>query len=158
MSAPFHKTQRELAMRHLLLLLALVLVAPALAQQFPSKPPKLYVGFVAGGGVDQTGRITAAKLSEIWGQQITVENRVGAGGTLAAEATAKSPADGYTLIVCNVASHGIAPSLYSKKLGYDALNDFTYIGLIGKTANVMVVHPSVPVTTVTEFIAYAKAN
>jgi tripartite-type tricarboxylate transporter receptor subunit TctC len=137
--------------------LSLLLVDPVAAQGFPTRPPKLYVGFVPGGGVDQTARIVSAKLSEIWGQQITVENRVGAGGTLAAEATAKSPPDGYTLVLCNVGSHGIAPSLY-KKLSYDALKDVSHIGLIGVTPNVMVVHPSVPAASVAEFIAYAKAN
>jgi tripartite-type tricarboxylate transporter receptor subunit TctC len=140
-----------------LIAMSLFVAAPAAAQTFPTKPPKLYVGFVPGGGVDQTARITVAKLSEIWGQQITVENRVGAGGTIAAAATAKSAPDGYTLVLCNIGSHAIGPSLY-KKVGYDALNDVTYIGLIGVTPNVMAVHPSVPATTVAEFIAYAKAN
>jgi tripartite-type tricarboxylate transporter receptor subunit TctC len=137
--------------------LSFALAGSAAAQGYPSKPPRLLVGFVPGGGVDQTGRIAAAKLSELWGQPITVENRPGAGGTLAAGAVAKSPADGYTLVVCNVGSHGIGPSLY-KKLSYDAIKDVTYIGLIGTTPNVMVVHPSVPAATVAEFIAYAKAN
>jgi tripartite-type tricarboxylate transporter receptor subunit TctC len=140
-----------------LLALSLAFAGSAAAQGYPSKPPRLLVGFVPGGGVDQTARITAAKLSELWGQPITVENRAGAGGTLAADAAAKAPADGYTLVLCNIASHGIAPSLY-RKLPYDALRDVTYIGLIGTTPNVMVVHPSVPATTVAEFIAYAKAN
>src|SRR5262249_20542922 len=137
--------------------MSLLVAAPAAAQTFPAKPPKLYVGFVPGGGVDQTARITTARLSEIWGQQIIVENRVGAGGTIAAEATAKSAPDGYTLVLCNVGSHGIGPSLY-KKVGYHPLKDVTYIGLIGVTPNVMAVHPAVPANTVAEFIAYAKAN
>src|SRR3954469_21173578 len=127
------------------------------AQTYPVKPPRLLVGFVPGGGVDQTARIASAKLSEIWGQAITVENKTGAGGTIAADTTAKSAPDGYTLVLCNVGSHGIGPSLY-KKLGYDALKDVTYIGLIGTTPNVFVVHPSVPANNVVEFIAYAKAN
>ena len=137
--------------------MSLAVAVPAAAQTFPAKPPKLYVGFVPGGGVDQTARITTARLSEIWGQQIIVENRVGAGGTIAAEATAKSAPDGYTLVLCNIGSHGIGPSLY-KKVGYDPLKDVTYIGLIGVTPNVLAVHPSVPATTVAEFIAYARAN
>src|SRR2546421_6026361 len=137
--------------------LSLVFVAPAAAQPYPAKPPKLYVGFVPGGGVDQTARITTAKLAEIWSQPITVENKTGAGGTIAAAATAKSAPDGYTLVLCNVGSHGVGPSLY-KSLGYDALKDVTYIGMIGMTPNVMAVHPSVPATTVAEFIAYARAN
>jgi tripartite-type tricarboxylate transporter receptor subunit TctC len=127
------------------------------AQSYPTKPPKLYVGFVPGGGVDQTARITAAKLGELWGQPVTVENRTGAGGTIAADAASKAAPDGYTLVLCNIGSHGIAPSLY-RKLGYDAIKDVTYIGLIGVTPNMMAVHPSVPATTVAEFIAYAKAN
>jgi tripartite-type tricarboxylate transporter receptor subunit TctC len=139
-------------------LVALSLVAASVAAQpFPAKPPKIYVGFVPGGGVDQTTRITTAKLAEIWGTPITVEHKVGAGGTIAAAATAKSAPDGYTLVLCNVGSHGIGPSLY-KNPGYDALKDVTYIGMIGVTPNVMAVHPSVPATTVAEFIAYAKAN
>jgi tripartite-type tricarboxylate transporter receptor subunit TctC len=138
-------------------LLALAVVAAAHAQTFPTKPPKVYVGIPPAGGVDQTARITTAKLGELWNSAITVENKPGAGGTLAAEATAKAAPDGYTLIVCNIASHGIGPSLY-RKLGYDPLKDVTYIGRIGITTNVMAVHPSVPATTVAEFIAYAKAN
>ena len=145
------------AMRVIATLLALCFAAGTFAQTFPAKPPKLYVGFVPGGGVDQTARITTAKLSEVWGQPITVENKTGAGGTIAAAATAKSAPDGYTLVLCNVGSHGVGPSLY-KNLGYDALKDVTYIGLIGVTPNVMAVHPSVPADTVAEFIAYAKAN
>jgi tripartite-type tricarboxylate transporter receptor subunit TctC len=140
-----------------LALAALAAVCAAHAQTFPSKPPKLYVGFIPGGGVDQTARITTAKLAEIWGTPITVENKTGAGGTIAAEATAKAPPDGYTLVLCNVGSHGIGPALY-RKLAYDALKDVSYIGMIGVTPNVLAVHPSVPASTVAEFIAYARAN
>jgi tripartite-type tricarboxylate transporter receptor subunit TctC len=140
-----------------LALFAFAVIATAQAQSFPAKPPKLYVGFIPGGGVDQTARITTAKLQEIWGTPITVENKTGAGGTIAAAATAKAAPDGYTLVLCNVGSHGVGPSLY-RSLGYDALQDVTYIGMIGVTPNVMAVHPSVPATTVAEFIAYARAN
>ena len=136
---------------------AVAFVTIATAQTYPVKPPKLLVGFVPGGGVDQTARITAAKLSEIWGVPITVENKTGAGGTLAAEAAAKAVGDPYTMVLCNIGSHGIGPVLY-KRVGYDIFKDVTPIGLIGTTPNVMAVHPSVPANTVAEFIAYAKAN
>jgi tripartite-type tricarboxylate transporter receptor subunit TctC len=143
-------------MRALAFIVCAFLSAGALAQ-YPTKPPKLYVGFVPGGGVDQTARITVAGLTPIWNQQIVVENKTGAGGTIAAEATARSAPDGYTLVLCNIGSHGIGPALY-RKLGYDGIADVTPIGLIGLTPNVLAVHPSVPATTVAEFIAYAKAN
>ena len=145
------------------LLATLAAAGPAIAQSaaaaasYPAKPPKLLVGFVPGGGVDQTARIVANKLGELWGQTVTVENRVGAGGTIAGDAAAKAPADGYTLVLCNIGSHGIAPSLY-KKLPYDGIKDVTHISLVGTTPNVMVVNPSVPATTVAEFIAHVKAN
>jgi tripartite-type tricarboxylate transporter receptor subunit TctC len=140
---------------HLAALLAIPCLA--LAQAYPAKPPRLLVGFVPGGVVDITARIVAGKLSEFWGQAITVENRPGAGGTLAAAMAAKAPADGYTFIVCNIASNAIAGSLY-KNLPYDPIKDFTPISLIGTTPNVMVIHPSVPAANVAQFIAYAKAN
>src|SRR5258705_13808180 len=85
-----------------LIALSMLFAAEAAAQAYPAKPPRLLVGFVPGGGVDQTARITTARLSEIWGQPIVVENRTGAGGTIAAEIVAKSPADGYTLVLCNL--------------------------------------------------------
>ncbi|OAI51933.1 hypothetical protein AYO46_01000 [Betaproteobacteria bacterium SCGC AG-212-J23] len=137
--------------------LAAVSFSTACFAQYPTKPPRLLVGFVPGGGVDQTARIAVAGLAPIWNQQIVVENKTGAGGTIAAEMTARSAPDGYTLVLCNIGSHGIGPSLY-KKVGYDPIADVTHIGLIGVTPNVMAVHPSVPANTVAEFIAYAKAN
>src|SRR5256885_10630690 len=144
-------------MRVLALLALGAVVTAAQAQSFPTKPPKIYVGFVPGGGVDQTTRITSAKLSEVWGTPITVEHKPGAGGTIAAAATAKSAPDGYTLVLCNVGSHGIGPSLY-KSLGYDALKDVTYIGMIGVTPNVMAVHPPVAPTTLPAFLAFAEPD
>src|SRR5258705_6248418 len=97
-----------------LIALSMLFAAEAAAQAYPAKPPKLYVGFVPGGGVDQTARITTAKLSEIWGQPVTVENKTGAGGTIAADATAKAAPDGYTLVLCNVGSHRVGASLYKR--------------------------------------------
>jgi tripartite-type tricarboxylate transporter receptor subunit TctC len=140
-----------------LIALSMLFAAEAAAQAYPAKPPRLLVGFVPGGGVDQTARITTAKLTEIWGQPITVENKPGAGGTIAGDSVAKAAPDGYTFVLCNIGSHGVSPALY-KKIPYDAIRDVTYIGLIGTTPNVMAVHPSVPANTVAEFIAYARAN
>jgi tripartite-type tricarboxylate transporter receptor subunit TctC len=136
---------------------SLAAINGALAQTYPAKPAKLLVGFAAGGATDITARIVAAKVSEIWGQQLIVENRPGAGGTLAADLAAKAPADGYTLFACAIGSHGIAPALF-KKLPYDHIRDFAPISLLGTTPNVMVVHPSVSARSVAEFIAYAKGN
>lgn len=132
-------------------------IGNVVAQTYPTKPPRLLVGFLAGGGVDITARITASKLSEIWGQTVAVDNRPGAGGTIAGAMAAKAAPDGYTFIVCNVGSHGVAASAY-KKLPYDPVKDVTAISLIGTTPNVMVIHPSVPATTVKQFIALAKTN
>ncbi len=126
-------------------------------QAYPNKPVRVIVGFPAGGGVDITARIFTAKLSEIWGSPILVENRSGAGSTVAADLVAKSPPDGYTLMLVSIASHGIAPSMYSK-LPYDTIKDFAPISLIGTTPNVLNVHPSLPARSVSEFIALAKAN
>jgi tripartite-type tricarboxylate transporter receptor subunit TctC len=127
------------------------------AQTYPDKPVRLLVGFAPGGGVDVTARIVASKLSEIWGQQLVVDNRAGAGGTIATDIAAKSPPDGYSLLFCGIWSHGVAPSLY-KKLPYDHYKDFAPVSLIGTTPNVLVVNPAVPAKSVSEFIAYAKAN
>jgi len=126
-------------------------------QPYPTKSVRLIVGFAAGGGTDVIARILAAKLSELWGQQAVVENRTGAGGNIGAEIAAKAAPDGYTLYMCGIATHGIGPSLY-KKLPYDPIKDFAPITQVGTTPNVMVVHPSLPAKSVSEFIVYAKAN
>ena len=124
---------------------------------YPAKPARLLVGFAPGGGVDVTARIVAAKLSELWGQTMVVDNRAGAGGTIATDIAAKAPADGYSLLLCGIWSHGVAPSLY-KKLPYDHYRDFAPVSMIGTTPNVLVVNPAVPVKSVSEFIAYTKVN
>ena len=127
------------------------------AEEYPDKPVRLLVGFPAGGGVDVTARIVAAKLGELWNQPVIVDNRSGAGGTIATDIAAKSPADGYSLLFCGIWSHGVAPSLY-RKLPYDHYKDFAPVSMIGTTPNVLVVNPTVPAKSVSEFIAYTKAN
>ena len=143
----------------LMTLMALVCHFPSasFAQSYPVKPVRYLVPFPAAASPDIIARLIAERLSRMWGQQVVVDNRAGAGGTLGAAFAAKSPADGYTLFQCNIASSAIAESLYAK-MPYDHPRDFTPIALIGKTPNVLVVHPSMPVRTVKEFVAYARAN
>jgi tripartite-type tricarboxylate transporter receptor subunit TctC len=148
-------------MKSLLAAAALALAAGGVhaqsADDYPSRPLRQIVPFPPGGGVDIVTRIVSAKWSEVLGQPIVVENRSGAGGTLGTDVAAKAPADGYTLFTCNVASHGVSPAIY-EKLPYDATRDFAPISLIGTTPNVLVVHPSVPVQTLKEFVEYVKAS
>lgn len=138
--------------------LAAVLIAPSVfAQTYPSKPVRMIVGFPPGGGTDVVARVIAQKLTEWWGQAVTVENRAGATGTIGADVVAKSPADGYTLIMGHVNSHGIAPNLFSK-LPYDPLKDFAAVAYVGYVPNILAVHPSIPAKSVKELIALLKAN
>jgi tripartite-type tricarboxylate transporter receptor subunit TctC len=127
------------------------------APGYPNRPLRQVVPFPPGGGVDIVTRIVGAKWTEFLGQPILVENRSGAGGTMGADLVARAAPDGYTLLTCQVASHGVSPAVYSK-LPYDHIKDFAPISLIGKTPNVLVVHPSVPVQSVREFIDYVKAS
>jgi len=115
------------------------------------------VGFVPGGGVDTAARIVAAALSDLWGSNVFIENRPGAAGGVATEFTAKAPPDGYTLMLCQIASHAITPAR-SKKLPYDHIRDFAFPSMIGSLANVFMVHPSMPTRTLREFIALARAR
>jgi tripartite-type tricarboxylate transporter receptor subunit TctC len=131
--------------------------APASAESYPTKPITLVVPFPAGGGNDALARIVAEKMSRSLGQQVVVENRGGAGGTIATRAVAKSPPDGYTILLSYTGTLAINPSLYPNA-GYDPRKDFAPIGLIGSLPSVLVVHPSLPVHSATELIAYAKAN
>jgi tripartite-type tricarboxylate transporter receptor subunit TctC len=134
----------------------LAMSSAGLAQQYPAKSIRLLVGFAAGGPSDVASRTVGQKLTQKWGQQIIVDIRPGAGGTIASDAVAKAPPDGYTLLV-PAFSHAVNPSLISK-LPYDTLRDFTPIVLFASTANMLVTHPSIPAKTVRELIAFAKAR
>jgi len=142
-----------------LFIAAATLVAPqvASAQAYPTKPVRMVVPFPPGGSLDIAGRLIAQKLSEAWGQSVVVENKPGAGGNIGADLVAKSPADGYTILLGALSTHAVNPSLY-KTMPYDAAKDFAPITLIAVTPNVLVVNASSPVNNVKEFIAYAKAN
>jgi tripartite-type tricarboxylate transporter receptor subunit TctC len=127
------------------------------AQQYPAKGIRLVVGFPPGGGTDIVTRLVGQKLTEAWGQQVIVDNRPGATGMIAANAIAKAPPDGYTLLTAHVNSQAIAPSIVAKPL-YDPLGDFAYVSYLGYSPNVLVVHPSTPAKTLKELIALAKAR
>ena len=131
--------------------------AHAQAPAYPTKPVKLVVPFPPGGSLDIAGRLIAQKLTEMWGQSVVVENKPGAGGNIGADFVAKSPADGYTILLGALSTHAVNPSLY-KTMPYDAVRDFAPITLIAITPNVLVVNASLPVNSAKEFIAYAKAN
>src|SRR5262245_1777771 len=136
---------------------ALALITPASAQTFPNRPVTLVVPFAPGGSTTIVARIVADKMAESLGQSIVVDNRAGGGGTIGTRAVAKSPPDGYTLLLGYTGTLAIAPTLYSNP-GYDPRKDFAPIGMIGNAPNSLVVHPSFPAKTVQELIAYAKAN
>jgi tripartite-type tricarboxylate transporter receptor subunit TctC len=130
---------------------------PAFAQAaFPTKPMRYIVPVPAGGGSDLVGRTVCERWGKALGQNFVVENIGGGGGVIATTTTAKAPADGYTLMQGYVATHGTSPA--TRKLPYDAVKDFTPIGMIGGTPNVLVVPASLPVTDLKSFIAYVKAN
>ncbi len=137
--------------------LALTASGPARAQQdYPSRPVTIVVPFAAGGTVDLMGRIAAEALQKAFGQSFIVENRTGAGGVVGNQAVARSAPDGYTLLLAPTA-FAIVPWIY-KTLQYDPRRDFKPVGLMGLTANVMVVSPNLGVNTVAEFIALAKSS
>lgn len=130
--------------------------ANAFAQAYPNKPIRVVVPVAAGGGVDYMARLVGQKLSIALGQQVVVENRVGASGRIGTAFVARSAPDGYTLLLGYSAVIIMAPAL-SPKLPYDALNDFSYISLLASATYVLVVHPSVPVKSVRELIGLAKS-
>ena len=127
------------------------------AQTYPTKPIRIVVPFPAGGTTDVLARAAAQKLTEALGQAAVVDNRPGAGGNIGAELVAKSPPDGYTLLMGTVGTHAINPSLYPK-MPYDHVRDFVPVILVAGVPNVLVINPSLPVNSVQELIAYAKAN
>ena len=127
------------------------------AQTFPAKPVRYVIPFDAGSSPDIVGRTITERLTRLWGQQVIVDNRVGAAGTLGSAYVAKSAPDGYTVLQANIASNAIAVSLYAK-MPYDQLRDFAPITRIGLTPNIILVHPSVPFRTVRQLVDYARAN
>jgi tripartite-type tricarboxylate transporter receptor subunit TctC len=134
-------------------------IAPSMsyAQSFPSKPVRYVVPFGAGGSPDIVARLLAERLSRLWGHQVIVDNRVGGAGVLGTLFVAKSPPDGHTLVQCNIASSGIAVSL-NAKMPYDQVRDLAAVTRVAMMPNVLTVHPSVPIKSVKELVAYAKAN
>jgi tripartite-type tricarboxylate transporter receptor subunit TctC len=134
-----------------------LLAAPAFAQNgYPNKPIRYIVPVAPGGGSDFVGRTVTERWAQALKQSIVVDNQSGGGGTVACQATARAAPDGYTLMQGYVATHGTSPA--TRKLPYDAIKDFTPVGMIGGTPNVLVVNASVPVQDLKGFVAYLKAN
>jgi len=131
--------------------------AYAQSTSFPSKPIRIVIGFPPGGATDILARDFAAKLADELKQQVIIENKPGAGGTIGADATAKAAPDGYSLTIGTTSNHAIAPSLY-KKLPYDPVKDFVPITMLAVSQNVVVINPSLPIKDIKELVAYAKAN
>jgi tripartite-type tricarboxylate transporter receptor subunit TctC len=135
-----------------------VAAAPAIAQSdYPTKPIRLVVGFSAGGISDVLARALAAKMSQTIGQQVIVENKPGAGTTIAGDFIAKAAPDGYTIWLQDITTHAINATLYPK-LPYDSVKDFTPVGLVASTPLMLVIHPSTPAKSVQELVAYLKAS
>jgi tripartite-type tricarboxylate transporter receptor subunit TctC len=134
---------------------ALAALGPAVAQTYPTRPITLVVPFAPGGSASTAARSVADKMGEALGQQIVVDNRGGAGGTVATRAVAKAAPDGYTILVVTSATVGTSPSLF-QNVGYDPRKDFEPIGLIAATPNLIAVHPSFPARSLTELIKIGK--
>jgi tripartite-type tricarboxylate transporter receptor subunit TctC len=141
-------------MRLIILLFAL-LPAVAAAQVYPSKPVRMIVPWAPGGTTDILGRVLAQKMGEKWGQPVVVENRGGAAGNIGTEAAARSPADGYTILLGTMSSHAMNPALY-QKMTFDSVKDLAPVSLVANVATVLVVPPSLPVNNVNELIALAR--
>ena len=121
-----------------------VVASPASAQSYPTKPIRIIIPFPIGGIADVFARIIGAKLNDAWGQPVVVENRPGAGGNIAAEFVAKSPPDGYTLVVGSIGTHAVNVSLF-KKIAFDPVRDFAPISMMLEADGLLVLHLSVPV-------------
>jgi len=131
--------------------------APAQEAPYPEKPVRFLVPFPPGGSTDIVSRLVGQKLSERFGQQVIVENRAGGAGIIAAEAVAKSPADGYLLLLGNTGIFAINPNLY-RKLPYDPVKDFAPVSMLTRVPNLLVVHPAVPAKTVRELVNLARKS
>lgn len=135
---------------------ALATPSTLLAQAWPGKPVRIVVPYPAGGTSDILARTVSVKLSELWSQPVVVENKAGANGNVGAEFVAKSPPDGYTLLLADVGAIAISPSVYT--LGYDPNKDFAPVTMVAYSPHILAVNPNVPVKSVQELIAYAKAQ
>lgn len=132
-------------------------VGEAAAQTYPTRPIRVIVAFPPGGISDALARVMAQHLGTAWGQQVLVDNRPGAGTTLASDLVAKAPNDGYTLYFADITTHAINATLY-RKLPYDSVKDFTQIAMVAQTPLILVVHPSLPAKSVKELILLAKSR
>jgi tripartite-type tricarboxylate transporter receptor subunit TctC len=130
--------------------------AASFAQDYPTRPIRLIIGFAPGGSTDLVARVVAQKMSESWGQQVVVDNRPGANGMIGADLVAKASPDGYSLVLSSIGPMAINASLY--KMPYDIVNDFAPVTYTGNVTNLLVVHPSVAATNVKELVALAKAQ
>jgi tripartite-type tricarboxylate transporter receptor subunit TctC len=142
---------------HIAVLLAAFAAAPACAQSYPARPVRIYIPFTAGSAADIIARAMEPQLREKLGQTLIIDNRGGAGGNIAAELTAKSVPDGYTVMMGTIGTHAINFSLYSK-LPYHPQRDFTPIALVGESPNILVINPYVPAKSIKELIALGKAK
>jgi len=148
----------RISKRALLLGAAALLVLPAaLAQTWPTKPIRLVVPFTPGGSSDILARAVGQKLSEAWGQPVVIDNVPGAGGSLGTDRVAKAAPDGYTLLMGHIGTLAVNPSIYPK-LPYDPVKSFTPVAWVASVPNVLVVHPSVPATSVKELVALAQSR
>ena len=137
-------------------LMLLAAAAGAPAQPYPVKPVRMIVGFAPGGGTDVTARVIVQALSDGLGQRVIIDNRPGANGVVGTEITAKAPPDGYTILMVN-SGHTVNPGMY-QKLPYDTIRDFAPVSLVMTISNLLVIHPSLPVKTLPEFVKLARAR
>ncbi len=149
-------TTRRLLLVSLAAFAALQAAASARAEDWPQQPVRVLVGFAAGGNIDNLARVTCARLSEVFGQQFVIENRVGGMGSLAAEAVARSAADGYTFFWAGTGTVSIFPAM--SMTPYDTDKDFQPVGMIGTSPQVLVINPKFPAKNVAEFVAAVKAQ
>jgi len=138
-------------------ILAVCVASSAQAQNYPTKPITLIVPFPAGSTTDLVGRILQDELSKAVGQSVIIDNRGGAGGGVGSEAVARATPDGYTLLMGTIGTHSINPAVYAK-INYDPIKDFEPVIQFGTAPNVLVVHPDLPIKSVSDLIAYIKAN
>lgn len=144
-------------LRIVILFLASLASGALWAQSYPARPIRFVVPFAPGGPTDILARAVGQKLTDAFGQTIVIENRGGAGGNIGAEVVARSPADGYTMLMGATSTHAINPSLY-RKLSFDPVKDFAPVSLVANTPSLLAVHPALPVRTIKDLIALAKAR